>query len=254
MIENIFLMKWNPNPNEQEDFLTTEAAYPDEHELFNQTEIREKIFQAHKTILEKNYEIEMFTEDFLLVNTKAIVVDHLKLLSLVLPENNILGLVFPKNENPYDYRNELIRLLREYFLSKFNESSKERTRQTLLLTLFVDLRKYTDEVLTHQEEQNPIMVIGNVPMVKVFVFGLDNAGKSSLMRLLATGKYDNNYFPPTKKFRITNIKLQSGVKLVCWDMSGQKIFRVDWLRGAQASNILLFVLDLADSSRFEEVQ
>ena len=135
-------------------------------------------------------------------------------------------------------------------MAKFNESTKDRTRQTLLLTLFVDLRKYSDEVLSIQEEQNHIMLIGNVPMVKVFVFGLDNAGKSSLMRLLSTGKYDSNYFPPTKKFRITNIKLPSGVKLVCWDMPGQKIFRSDWLRGAQASNILLFILDLADSTRF----
>lgn len=74
------------------------------------------------------------------------------------------------------------------------------------------------------------------------------------MRLLSTGKYDSNYFPPTKKFRITNIKLPSGVKLVCWDMPGQKIFRSDWLRGAQASNILLFILDLADSTQFEEAR
>ena len=74
------------------------------------------------------------------------------------------------------------------------------------------------------------------------------------MRLLTTGKFDHDYFPPTKKFRISHVKLDSGATLVCWDMPGQKIFRPDWLRGAQASNILLFVLDLADTTRHEEAR
>jgi small GTP-binding protein len=157
-------------------------------------------------------------------------------------------------ENPYNYRNELIRLLLEYFIPRFLDTTKDKIRQTLLLTLFIDIRKYADEFLAHQQEQNRIMMVANTPLVKVFVFGLDNAGKSSLMRFLATNKYDPNYFPPTKKFRITNIKLTSGVKLVCWDMPGQKIFRQDWLRGAQASNILLYVLDLADTNRYQEAK
>ena len=90
-------------------------------------------------------------------------------------------------------------------------------------------------------------------MIKVFGYGLDCAGKSSLMRLLSTGKFDHDYFPPTKKFRITNINLKKA-KLVCWDMPGQKVFRQDWIRGAQASNILLYVLDSADKSRFIEAK
>ena len=254
MIENIFLMTWNPNSTETDQQIITDAAYPDEYDRFNEPEICEKILNVHKAVLEKEYNPEVFNEDFLLVNTRAIVVDGLNLLSVILPGNNLLGLVFSKSENPYDYRNELIQLLQEYFWPNLMKVQKIAPVQTLLLTLFVDLRKYSDEVLSIQEEQNHIMLIGNVPMVKVFVFGLDNAGKSSLMRLLSTGKYDSNYFPPTKKFRITNIKLPSGVKLVCWDMPGQKIFRSDWLRGAQASNILLFILDLADSTRFEEAR
>ena len=141
---------------------------------------------------------------------------------MILPGNNLLGLVFSKSENPYDYRNELIQLLQEYFwpnLMKVQKIAPVKPYYSHYLLIYANIQmKY----FPYQEEQNHIMLIGNVPMVKVFVFGLDNAGKSLLMRLLSTGKYDTNYFPPTKKFRITNIKLPSGVKLICWDMPGRK--------------------------------
>jgi small GTP-binding protein len=120
--------------------------------------------------------------------------------------------------------------------------------------LFIDLRRYTEESLIFEDIPNRIAYFNNTPMIKVFVYGIDNAGKSSLMRLLTTGKFEFDFFPPTKKFRISHVKLDSGATLVCWDMPGQKIFRPDWLRGAQASNILLFVLDLADTTRYEEAK
>lgn len=253
MIENIFLMTWSNEAASDANKLTTQAAYPDENDQFNIPEIRNKIFLAHQNEVKKNHELKDFTEDFLRTNMIALTVDGQAILSVVLPFNNILGLVFPKTENPYDYRNELIRLFSEYFLIKFVENTKEKTKQTLLLTLFVDLRKYSDEFLAQQEEQNRIMYMGDTPLIKAFIFGLDMAGKSSLMRFLSTGKYDDNYFPPTKKFRITNVKI-GRFKLVGWDMPGQAIFRTDWLRGAQASNILLFVLDSANTQRYEEAR
>jgi small GTP-binding protein len=233
---------------------TTYMAYPDESELLNSKEMVQKILQSQKLLLEKNILESSFTDDFLHSNMKAIRIDGVKILITPLPHKFILGLVFDIKTNPFDYQNELIRLLLEYFLPQFLDSSKKVIKTTLLLTLFVDIRKYANESLVFQGQQRDIMVMNNIPMLKVFVYGIDNAGKSSLMRLLATGKFEQNYFPPTKKFRITNIKLDSGIKLVCWDMPGQKVFRRDWLRGAQASNILLFVLDIDDKKRYEEAR
>ena len=37
-------------------------------------------------------------------------------------------------------------------------------------------------------------------------------------------------------------------------MPGQKSFRRVWLRGVQASNLLIFILDAADSERFAEAK
>ena len=256
-IENIFILSPIENGNGTglifRKGLKVYAAYPDEATVFQNPAIIEKITSLHTSLLEKSVSPDAFTDDFLQANTKALTIESLTILSILLPQKHILGLVIEKN-NPYDYRNELIRLLLEYFLKIFAENHKEKTLNTLLLTLFVDLRKYDDELTAAQEVQNQIIVIGNVPMIKAFLYGIDNAGKSSLMRFLATGKYDDNYFPPTKKFRITNIKLKSGAKLVAWDMPGQRIFRADWLRGAQASNILIFVLDVADTNRYEEAK
>ena len=149
-------------------------------------------------------------------------------------------------------------MFQEYLMQSYLDTFdnvKSTAKSNLLLTLFIDLRKYDDESLVFQKEINKVMIdSNNNPLVKVFVYGIDFAGKSSLMRLLSTGKFDFDYFQPTKKFRITNVKLDSGVKLICWDMPGQKIFRSDWLRGAQASNLLLFVLDCADTGRFSEAK
>ena len=250
MLENIFLFEINSN-----NFSNAFLAYPDDEDaLFDSNEIVQQIIISQKNILEKNYQAEHFTEDFLHANSKAIQVDGVNLLVIPLPYQFILGLVFDRETNPYDYRNELIRLFQEYLMKSYLDTFDNGNKKSnLLLTLFIDLRKYDDESLVFQKEINKVMLdSNNNPLVKVFVYGIDFAGKSSLMRLLSTGKFDFDYFPPTKKFRITNVKLDSSVKLVCWDMPGQKIFRSDWLRGAQASNLLLFVLDCADPGRFSE--
>ncbi|MCK4780769.1 MAG: hypothetical protein KAT57_11295, partial [Candidatus Lokiarchaeota archaeon] len=37
-----------------------------------------------------------------------------------------------------------------------------------------------------------------------------------------------------------------------WDMPGQKAFRSKWLKGLQDSNIILYMIDVANQRRFEE--
>ncbi len=268
MLENIFLMvmntdllsktsgnHFNVEPN---DKVQIEMAYPDEDEEYNSSYLCSKILNSLEGLIDKDIPLKKFNFDFFYDKIRAITLDGQNILITILPHHFILGLVFEKEDNPNLYKNELIKLINEYFLENFLHSNprdidKDKIND-LLLTLFIDIRKYADEMESHQEEKNHVAIFNKVPMIKAFVYGIDNAGKSSLMRLLATGKFDHNYFRPTKKFRITNIDLESGAKLVCWDMPGHKIFREDWLRGAQSSNILIFVLDLNDQERFKEAK
>lgn len=260
MLENILLLSWNQKFMQKsyiemnaEEMLSSQAymAYPNDD--IPPRIISEMVFLQQK-VLKNPKSIEKFNDDFLYTNCKALQINDFNILVVPLPFQQVLGLIFSLESNPLDYRNELVRLLNDYLLDRFLKTNPKDANKNhlLLLTLFIDLRKYGSELSSFQEPQNKVQTYNGVPMIKVFVYGLSNAGKSSLMRLLSTGKFDHDYFAPTKKFRITNLRLDSGCKLVFWDMPGQKIYREDWLRGAQASNILLFVLDSADKEKFIE--
>ena len=263
MLENILLLSWDRElydktltEDQIKDFIATQAymAYPNEKAFLEKPEIITNIFSAHNEILSNNLPLERFTDDFIFNNCTAVRVNGYNLLSLPLPHQQVLGLIFDLESNPYDYRNELVKLFNEYVMEKFlSNRNNEYANNLLLLTLFIDLRKYGNELAIYNEPQNKVQTINGIPMIKVFVYGLDFAGKSSLMRLLATGRFDHDYFVPTTKFRITLVELNKS-KLVFWDMPGQQVFRRDWLRGAQASNILLFILDSADTKRFDEAK
>jgi ADP-ribosylation factor protein 6 len=93
-------------------------------------------------------------------------------------------------------------------------------------------------------------------MQKIFLFGIDNAGKTSLSQALRTGKAnpDNQ---PTKAFDVTDMILKDFEKKVdfkIWDAPGQTSFRKIWGRGMDSANIMVFVLDTADKNRFQEAK
>ncbi|MHA1777876.1 MAG: hypothetical protein DRO88_08060 [Promethearchaeia archaeon] len=264
MLENIFLISFNHINKVQTDSLTLASphlkshhsifAYPDDLFLKTSPNLIDQIISQQKHNLEVSLDRKSFTEDFLYSNIKAIKSEDKKFLVSPLPYRHVLGLVFDLETDPFDYRNELVKLFLDYVLEKYFNRPTKNNKDTLLLTLFVDLRNYSHESNLFKDNLNELHFYRGEPYIKVFVFGIDNAGKSSLMRLLATGKFDENFFIPTRKFRITNITLINRIKLSCWDMPGQIIFREDWLRGAQASNILLFVLDVADTDRYSEAK
>lgn len=264
MLENIFLLEFDPYQTGRKDLPANSSplkwkqhllySYPDDNFLRNSPNLMERIISEHKDNLDKDLDRTHFTEDFLYANIKAIRAERANFLVVPLPYRQILGLVFDTETNPMDYKNELIRLILDYVLNNYLNRPNKNNKDTMLLTLFVDLRNYSHESNLFKENLNEVHFYRGEPFIKVFVFGIDNAGKSSLMRLLATGKFDENFFTPTRKFRITNITLENRIKLSCWDMPGQIIFREDWLRGAQASNILLFVLDVADIARYREAK
>ena len=87
---------------------------------------------------------------------------------------------------------------------------------------------------------------------KLFIFGLDRAGKTALNNWI---RVDNplKETRPTLAFDISNI-IVNDIKISIWDAPGQIVFRKDWKRGYKKSSILMFVLDTSNSERFEEAK
>lgn len=74
----------------------------------------------------------------------------------------------------------------------------------------------------------------------ITVVGLQNAGKTSLVRVLAGGEFTINSMP-TVGFNMK--KVQKGhVTLRCWDIGGQPRFRTMWDRYCRGSNAIVYVM------------
>ncbi len=87
---------------------------------------------------------------------------------------------------------------------------------------------------------------------KVFLCGLDNAGKTTLANYII----DNVILKdpePTRAFGIDYLVLK-GMDFIFWDAPGQISYRKKWERGVMGSNFLMFVLDVADKERFKEAK
>lgn len=76
------------------------------------------------------------------------------------------------------------------------------------------------------------------------ILGLQNAGKTSLVRVLAGGEFTIDSLP-TVGFNMK--KVQKGhVTLKCWDIGGQVRFRTMWERYCRGATAIVFVVDSAD--------
>ena len=86
--------------------------------------------------------------------------------------------------------------------------------------------------------------------LKLFIFGLDRAGKSVITNFLKTGSI-NEDTRPTVAFNVGFVEMEN-LKFEVYDTPGQKRFRSFWLREVNKSDVLIFVLDVSDPLRFEE--
>lgn len=108
--------------------------------------------------------------------------------------------------------------------------------------------------------------------LRILLLGLDNAGKTTLLKSLASE--DVSHITPTQvghkewieigsfNFRIKeflflkgfNIKsVQSeGFKLNVWDIGGQRKIRPYWRNYFENTDVLIYVIDSADRKRFDE--
>jgi small GTP-binding protein len=161
----------------------------------------------------------------------------------------LIGLVFEKDDNPLDYK-ELFEDLTSELLNSERCCSFEGEMEieNFLITLFIDIRRFGDEIL---EKALNVSFQPSGLFTKVFLFGIDNVGKTSLTRRFKTGQYMDNYFTPNKRFNIEYIQREDGL-LSIWDSPGQSSFRERWLLGLQDSNIIIYMIDVANQLRFEE--
>uniref|UniRef100_A0A3B3YSY6 ADP-ribosylation factor-like protein 3 n=1 Tax=Poecilia mexicana TaxID=48701 RepID=A0A3B3YSY6_9TELE len=85
--------------------------------------------------------------------------------------------------------------------------------------------------------------------VRLLLLGLDNAGKTTLLKQLAAE--DISHITPTQGFNIKSVQ-SSGFKLNVWDIGGQRKIRPYWRNYFENTDVLIYVIDSSDRKRFEE--
>ncbi|TFF95478.1 MAG: GTP-binding protein [Promethearchaeota archaeon] len=258
MLQNIFLLK---GKNFQDLENLNIYTYPEEILSIDQKDLISKIIYGHDIgDIVQNYRngkkpssaesLNGGNSQFYHIDSPVPqVIDDLNMSTCCINGKTIIGLVFEGDTNPLDYNTIFQELLNELLNGEKICSFEDETAiENLLITLFIDIRRYADEFIENVPE---VGFTYQDSFIKVFLFGLDEAGKTSLVRRLKSGKYNDNYFLPTRKFNIEYIKEDKGA-LAIWDMPGQKPFRKKWLNGAQASNVLVYMIDVANQLRFKE--
>jgi len=234
VLSKIFLLK-RKNSN---DLTNLDIySYPEDINKKDNKDIVLKIIQGHdQESLENNCRDNLKSErvvnstqdksnPFLIGNPVSQLIGNQNLYTICINGEMLIGLVFEKEDNPYDYR--------EIFVD---------------ITLFIDIKRFGDETL---EKVHDISFHPSGLFTKVFLFGIDEVGKSSFTRRIKTGKFNDNFFTPNKRFNIEYIQRQDGL-LSIWDSPGQNTFRDRWLLGLQDTNIIIYMVDVANQLRFDE--
>jgi len=178
-----------------------------------------------------------------------LITEGINIYSCLIYPDAIIGLVLDKDDNPYDLKEVFEEQINKYFLpEKHNIMKRNLELETLLISIFIDIRRYYDEVLGY----SPFLAFrDHGSILKVFIFGLDEAGKTSYVRRITTGEYNQNYYEPTRQFNIEHYT-HNDYNFIFWDVPGQVRLRSKWLLGMQDSNMLIYMVDAADEVRFDE--
>jgi small GTP-binding protein len=205
-------------------------------------------YRTHKTNGKKPNNLNFYEID----NPVPQKIDDLNVYTTCINGKVVIGLIFDKDDNPYDYKSIFEETLNELLNNeKVCSFEDEIEIENLLITIFVDIRKFGDENIENFiEDKFPFQE----PFIKIFLFGIDDVGKSSLVRKIKTGKFEDNFFVPNKKFNIDYIQSKKLGLLTFWDMPGQSSFRNKWLGGLQDTNLIIFMIDIANQIRFEEAK
>jgi Arf/Sar family protein len=91
--------------------------------------------------------------------------------------------------------------------------------------------------------------------LEVAILGLANAGKSTLLQVLAEGGRAPVVEETVPTIGLNVQLLRSGrVAMRCWDLGGQAPFRAEWARYAVGCDVILFVVDASDRARLPEAR
>ncbi|URD72104.1 ADP-ribosylation factor-like protein [Musa troglodytarum] len=80
--------------------------------------------------------------------------------------------------------------------------------------------------------------------MELSLIGLQNAGKTSLVNVIATGGYSEDMIP-TVGFNMRKLT-KGNVTIKLWDLGGQPRFRSMWERYCRAVSAIVYVVDAAD--------
>ena len=176
-------------------------------------------------------------------------IDGLNVYTICINSKMIIGLIFDKEDNPFDYK-EIFEDLSNEMLNNEGccQFEDEIEIENFLISLFIDIRRYGDEFL---ERPSDLSLKSSSIFIKVFLFGIDDVGKTSFTHRIKTGEFNDDAFTPTRIFNIEYVQKQNGY-LAVWDMPGQRAFRDKWFKGIQDSNIIIYMIDVANQLRFEE--
>ncbi|HMF34081.1 MAG TPA: ADP-ribosylation factor-like protein [Candidatus Lokiarchaeia archaeon] len=237
MLTNIFFLKWFVSEGGVIEKPQLSVTYPEDIAQLQNSRVMRQIILNHLNGSEAP------------VRYLALSIENFNIYSAIINNSFIIGLILDDDDNPYDYERALGEQLQEYILPQWEQltESEDFAITNILLSLFIDIRRFADENL------QPRLSDVQSKILKLFICGLDNAGKSTYVHYLKTGEFVPN-LAPTRRFTIEHINITDQMELIAWDMPGQQVFRASWLKGVQDSNIFVFMVDLADPQRFDEAK
>eukprot|EP01088_Endostelium_zonatum_P003950 TRINITY_DN15159_c0_g1_i1.p1 TRINITY_DN15159_c0_g1~~TRINITY_DN15159_c0_g1_i1.p1 ORF type:complete len:188 (+),score=41.02 TRINITY_DN15159_c0_g1_i1:101-664(+) len=87
--------------------------------------------------------------------------------------------------------------------------------------------------------------------MELTLVGLQNSGKTTLVNVIANGQVGfNEDMIPTVGFNMKKVT-KGNVTIKLWDIGGQPRFRSMWERYCRGVNAIVYVVDAADSEKFE---
>ena len=96
--------------------------------------------------------------------------------------------------------------------------------------------------------KHPLSLFFNKEM-ELSLVGLQNAGKTSLVSVLAGGSFTEDMIP-TVGFNMRKVT-RGGVTIKLWDLGGQPRFRSMWERYCRGVGAIVFVADAADAASLD---
>jgi len=85
--------------------------------------------------------------------------------------------------------------------------------------------------------------------MELTLVGLENSGKTTFVNVIASGQFNEDMIP-TIGFNMRKVT-KGNVSIKLWDIGGQTRFRSMWERYCSGCNAIVYMVDAADSSKFE---